>query len=104
MPETVAKHYYCLGPINERISHGKDDTKYTNRLQICKNRQMRSKKALKETEIITKTTKIAKSKLQNFARPLTKSDEEMQVKSRKAIGETAKMTKTTKIANITKIC
>ena len=39
----------------------KIETKYTNyRLQICKNRQMRSKKALNETEIITNTTKIAK--------------------------------------------
>ena len=39
----------------------KIETEYTNhRLQICKNRQMRSKKALNEIAIITKTTKIAK--------------------------------------------
>ena len=41
--------------------------------------------------------------LQNFARPTTKIDAEMQMSRWKAINETAKITKITKIAKITRI-
>ena len=41
--------------------------------------------------------------LQNFARPSTKIEQEMQMSRWKAINETAKITKITKIAKITRI-
>ena len=65
---------------------------------------MKSKKALNETEIITKTTKIAKIKITEFYKAINEKWREMLMKSRKALGETQKITKTTKIAKITKFC
>ena len=61
---------------------------------------MSRSKAINETAKITKIMKIAKKQeLQNFARPATKIDAEMQMSRWKAINETAKITRITKFCS-----
>ena len=87
--------------INETVKIKKNCENYKN-YKILQGQQRKLTRNKNESNETAKITKLRE--LQNFSRPATKIEAEMQMSRWKAINETAKITKIAKITRITKFC